>query len=293
VISQTHIAYRAYRHSSGSVSLVHEVLAKSRLTEKHEEVVLIQPSFVGICSADVRELRGERPGKCDFGHEIVGSVLESTHPGYTIGQCVALNPFVKVARETAFAEVMYVAGSHALLELALLQVPANRIEFSAMEPLACVIHAARQSQIGESGPKLVFGAGFFGYLLYCYLEFKGIPVMLGNRTRDRLDHLRKSVEDKGAGRVSLVPEVERYTGNFSTVFLTHARVNNEDVSSAASCSDRSIRLTPRCTRPATSNSADEGPRDPRVISCRAHWMPHSRICRSLLQSSTNRLSRAK
>ena len=231
--TETPIRYRTYRHGGGSVSIADGLVSRSRLTAEHGEVVLIQPAFVGICSADVREIRGERPGKFDFGHEIVGTVLDSTHAGYATGQCVALNPFAKVVRETGFAEVMYVAGSHDLLDSALLEVPANRMEFSAVEPLACVIHAARQSQVMNSGPKLVFGAGFFGYLLYCYLEFKGIPVMLANRTRDRLDHLRKSVEEKSAGRVFFVPEVERYTGNFSTVFLTHARLAPEEVFSAA------------------------------------------------------------
>ena len=226
------IRYRAYRHSGGSVSIANEVLSRSRLTGRHGAVVLVEPRFVGICSADVRELRGERPGRRDFGHEIVGTVLESTHTGYKTGQYVALNPFAKVARETAFAEVMYVAGPADLLDLALLQVPADRIEFSAIEPLACVIHAARQSRVVNSDPKLVFGAGFFGYLLYCYLEFKGIPVMLANRTPDRLDHLRKSADEKGVGRVFFAPEVERYTGSFSSVFLTSARLGQEDVSSA-------------------------------------------------------------
>jgi cyclitol reductase len=232
VNTETSIRYRVYRHSGGSVRIANEVLSNSRLTGRHEEVVLIQPTFVGICSADVRELRGERRGKCDFGHEIVGTVLESNHAGYPTGQCVALNPFVKVARETAFAELMYVAGSRDLLDSALLRVPADNMEFSAVEPLACVIHAVRQSQLMDSGPKLVFGAGFFGYLLYCYLEFKGIPVMLGNRTRDRLDHLRKSVEEKGVGRIFFAPEVKRYAGNYSTVFLTQARLSQEDVASA-------------------------------------------------------------
>lgn len=230
--AETPIRYRAYRNSGGSVSIADEVLLRSRLTGKHEGVVLVRPRFAGICSADVRELRGERPGKSDFGHEVVGTVLESTHPGYTTGQHVALNPFSKVARETAFAEVMYVAGSFDLLSSALLQVPADRMELSAVEPMACVIHAARQSQVMGSGPKLVLGAGFFGYLLYCYLEFKGIPVMLANRTRDRLDHLRKSVEESGAGRIFFAPEIERYTESFSTVFLTNARLGQEDVSSA-------------------------------------------------------------
>ncbi len=230
--AETPIKYRAYRHSGGNVSIANEMISKSHLAGKYEGIVLIEPRFVGICSSDVRELRGERPGKCDFGHEIVGSVLESTHASYTRGQRVTLNPFAKVARETAFAEVMYVAGSNDLLNSALLEVPSDNMEFSAVEPLACVIHAARHSQVMDSGPKLVFGAGFFGYLLYCYLEFKGISVMLANRTRDRLDHLRKTVDEKGIGRIFFAPEAERYTGNFSTVFLTNARLAQEDVSSA-------------------------------------------------------------
>lgn len=230
--AETLIKYRAYRHSGGNVSIANVVRSKTRLAGKGEAMVLIEPRFVGICSADVRELRGERPGKRDFGHEIVGTVFESTHRSYTTGQCVALNPFAKVTRETAFAEVMYVAGSHDLLNRALLEVPADQMEFCAVEPLACVIHAARQSQVMNSGPKLVLGAGFFGYLLYCYLEFKGIPVMLANRTRDRLEHLRKSIDEKHLGRVFFAPEVDRYAGNFSTVFLTHARLDEKDISSA-------------------------------------------------------------
>jgi threonine dehydrogenase-like Zn-dependent dehydrogenase len=119
-----------------------------------------------------------------------------------------------------------------LLGSALLKVPADRMEFSIVEPLACVIHAARQSQVTNSGPKLVFGAGFFGYLLYCYLQSKGIPVMLANRTPERLDRLRNSVAEKGVGRVFFAPQVGRYRESFSTVFLTHARLSQENVSSA-------------------------------------------------------------
>ena len=226
------IRYRAYRHSDGSVSITDKVLSRTRLTQQHGEIVLVEPRYVGICSADIRELAVERPGKCDFGHEIVGTVLESTHTGYATGQHVALNPFCKVTRETAFAEVMYVAGPADLLDAALLQVPAAGMEFSAVEPLACVIHAARQSRVKGRGPTLVFGAGFFGYLLYCYLEFKGIQVMLANRTRERLDHLRKRVEDKRLHPIFLATEVEQCTGHFSSVFLTSARLTQADVSSA-------------------------------------------------------------
>jgi len=162
----------------------------------------------------------------------VGTVLESTHASYQKGQSVALNPFCKVTRETGFAEVMYVAGAAELLDTALLQVPADRMEFSAVEPLACVIHAARQSRLEDVGPALVLGAGFFGYLLYCYLKLQGVPVMLANRTRERLDQLCKGADEAGVGPISCAAELEQYGEHFSTVFLTNARLGPEDVSSA-------------------------------------------------------------
>lgn len=232
VRKETPATYQVYRHSGGCVSISREELPKSRAAGKDEEVVLVQPRFVGICSADIRELRGERPGRSDFGHEMVGTVLEATHGSYEPGQCVVLNPFVKVQRETAFSEVMYITGPSGLVKSALLEVPANRMEFSAVEPLACVIHAARQSQDMDSGSRLVSGAGFFGYLLYCYLEFKGIPVALANPTPERLNQLQKSVEEKGVGKLHVLPEISQHTDTFSTVFLTRARLSQGDVSLA-------------------------------------------------------------
>lgn len=226
------VTFRVYRHSGGQVRIANELMPDHQSMADGDKLVIIRPAFVGVCSADIRELRGERPGRSDFGHEVVGTVLESTHCDYRAGQSVVLNPFAKVRRETAFAEVMYVTGPHELLKSALLEVPAIRMEFSAVEPLACVIHAARQSRLNISGSRLVLGAGFFGYLLYCYLESKGIPVALANPTPERLEHLRQSIAENGGGELRAIPEISEHRETFSTVFLTRARLSREDVTSA-------------------------------------------------------------
>jgi cyclitol reductase len=219
--------YRAYRHSLNEVRIADEDLSLLRLKETYEHVVLVEPHFVGVCSADIREIRGERPGRRDFGHEVVGTVLDSTHEHYAAGDRVVFNPFTQIERETAFSELMYLAGSRDALASALLHVPAAGIEFSVVEPLACAIHAARKTRANPEQPRLIVGAGFFGYLLYCYLQFSGVRVSLANRTPDRLEHLRKL-----AGNVSIATDLEACAGRFSTVFLMQARLTRPDVTAA-------------------------------------------------------------
>lgn len=222
------LRYRAYRHHGGRVDVVPVEASWRQLTHVHDHVALIQPRYTGICSADIRELRGERPGRSDFGHEVVGTVLRCTHPMFRDGDSVVMNPFVKTDRETAFAEMMYLATSDALVSSALVKVPSDDLQFALAEPLACAIHAARRSALQETGPRLVLGAGFFGYLLYHYLEYVGVPVALANRSSDRLTDL--------AGRIPTLctlPNLEEGAGNFVTVFLTQSRLSRDDVGAAA------------------------------------------------------------
>ena len=122
---------------------------------------------------------------------------------------------------------MYLAGSHDMLADALLAVPRDTVEFSAVEPLACAIHAAHQSQRPTTEPKLVLGAGFFGYLLYCYLESVGTHVTLANRTRDRLDMLKQH-----AASLTVAYDLARHGGQFATVFLMQARISRDDIALA-------------------------------------------------------------
>jgi len=221
------LPYRVYRHSRGSIAIAKTLLQRQSLAERHEHIVLVRPTFTGICSADIREMRGERPGRNDFGHEVVGTVVHSTHDRYAPGDRVVLNPFQPVERESAFAETMYVAGSARALDGALFKVPADRMEFSAAEPLACVIHAARQSRCENAGTRLVLGAGFFGYLLYRYLEARSVSVALGNRTRDRLDHLVGAIGD-----LCVVHDLDSCPDTFASVFLTQATISRRDIDAA-------------------------------------------------------------
>ena len=220
--------YRAYRHSQGRVQIAGAEANLDLLGAAHNHVILVRPHYTGICSADVREVRGERPGRCDFGHEVVGAIVDSTHPHLKRGDTVVLNPFIKIDRETAFAEVMYAAGSAEVLTSALLEVPSTDLHYALVEPLACAIHAAHRSLTDNREPKLVLGAGFFGYLLYCYLETQGVPVRLANRSADRLAHLAHDIPT-----LQVVDDLEQCASDFSTVFITQARMTGDDIGSAA------------------------------------------------------------
>jgi D-arabinose 1-dehydrogenase-like Zn-dependent alcohol dehydrogenase len=218
------VRYLAYRHTEGVVSITAVEASLTQLNREHADLILIQPHYTGICSADIREVRGERPGRIDFGHEVVGSVLESTLPQFQPGDPVVMDPFVKVARETAFAQMMYLAGPADRLASALIKVPVDQVEFSLVEPLACAIHAARHSLLDQQEPRLVAGAGFFGYLLYCYLDYNGVSVTLTNRSPDRLAELLARIPG-----LRVIPTLEDYGGSFSTVFLMQTRMHHADI----------------------------------------------------------------
>lgn len=222
------LQYRAYRHQGGTVSIAASEANWNQLTRKHEHAVLIRPRYTGVCSADIRELRGERPGRSDFGHEVVGTVMVSTHRQFAAGQCVVLNPFVKIERETGFAEMMYLGGSEQDIAMALLPSPSAEMKFSIAEPLACVIHAAGRSACEMRQPTLVLGAGFFGLLLYCYLECKGIPVSLANRNNDRVIELSNRIP-----WLRIVGDLAQCQGRFASVFMMQARIELADVTTAA------------------------------------------------------------
>jgi cyclitol reductase len=227
LLNPSSLRYRAYRHSQGDVRVA-AIEASRPQPEAELHFVLVRPRYVGVCSADIRELRGERPGRSDFGHEVVGTVIESTHPQFLPGDCVILNPFVKIERETAYAERMYLTGSEHHLRSALVKVPTTDLQYCIAEPLACAIHAARRSCTAGTSPKLVLGAGFFGFLLYCYLDHQNVPVTLANRSRRRLDDL---VRCSPHLRVSL--DLRHHNCEFSTVFLMQARIALEDITACA------------------------------------------------------------
>ena len=220
--------YLAYRQSQRRVHIATVEPSWTDLARDHPHLVLLRPSYVGICSADIRELQGQRPGRSDFGHEVVGTILDSTHPQFGRGDAVIMNPFIKIERETAFAQTMYLAGSDEQLRSALLKVPTDEMRFAIAEPLACAIHAARQSRRQGREPALILGAGFFGYLLYCYLDSNNVPVRLANRSPDRIAELVQRVPS-----LQGIADLEHCGSDFSTVFLMQSRLSEEDIATAA------------------------------------------------------------
>ena len=227
-LNSASLQYRAYRHSQGEVRVASIEASTPFSNDGEMRYVLLRPRYVGVCSADIRELRGERPGRSDFGHEVVGTVIESTHPRFFPCDCVILNPFVKIERETAYAEKMYLTGREQELGSALVKVPTTDPPYSIAEPLSCVIHAARHSLTGSTAHKLVLGAGFFGFLLYCYLDYQNVPVALANRSPGRLANLVKHSPD-----LKVVSDLQQQTGEFASVFLMQSRISWPDVDAVA------------------------------------------------------------
>ncbi|MDT0317664.1 alcohol dehydrogenase catalytic domain-containing protein [Streptomyces millisiae] len=163
-----------------------------------EHAVLVRVELAGVCRSDLKEIVGNRHGVSQFGHEIVGTVEESTLPELPPGRRVGLDPNVPVARSTGFATRLWAAGPATALRDALptlpSDAPARRLVFG--EPLACAHHcltaAARHRHRDLAGTRLtVLGAGTAGVLIAALAQTRGATVTLANRSADRLDFLRR------------------------------------------------------------------------------------------------------
>lgn len=167
----------------------------------HPAYAVVAPAFVGVCQSDLRELRGERHLRRDFGHEIVGRVVE-TRPHGLIGpgDVVCLDPHVPVTRTSGFAEYVELAGTPQAVRAALIDLPCPAPEPLGVftEPLACACHclsrlAAETQALGlaDDEPVLIVGAGMAATLMALALRERGVPVTVANRGRGRLEFLRR------------------------------------------------------------------------------------------------------
>jgi len=165
------------------------------------DAIAIRPLLVGICSADLKEVAGQRPTRADFGHEIVGTIVSAPAATRLLhDDLVAFNPNVPVTRTSGFAQYMVARGGPAALATAFPKlprgVPLTRLVFC--EPLACAHHCVSTmlERCGHrrSGAGLrvaVVGAGTFGTLIALVATSSGASVTLFNRRRPRLDMLRR------------------------------------------------------------------------------------------------------
>lgn len=161
-----------------------------------EPAVLIEVELAGLCRSDLKEVAGTRYGPSQFGHELVGTVRESTARDLPEGTRVVLDPNVVVDRGSGFADRMRVAGPAQLLRRALPVVPggtdARRLVFA--EPLACARHclsAVERRLGGLAGARVaVLGAGTAGLLIACLARLAGAEAVLANRGAERLAAVR-------------------------------------------------------------------------------------------------------
>jgi cyclitol reductase len=151
---------------------------------------VLEPLVTGLCSSDLKEVRGTREVGSDFGHEVVARVHSTNVARLEARSRVCLDPHVGVVRSTAFGTAMFLSGTEAALERALPEAPRTAPDERAVfvEPLACAVHCA-----GRTGPArsvAIVGAGTAGVLLSVMLRLRGSRVTLVNRSARRLDALR-------------------------------------------------------------------------------------------------------
>lgn len=159
--------------------------------------VLVRTELMGVCRSDLKEVTGTRGGPGQFGHELVGAVVDSTTARLPPGTRVCLDPNPPVRRGTGFARELWVCGEEDDVARALPVAPpgvaARRLVFA--EPAACAAHclttAARHRGADLRGAAVcVLGAGVAGVLIAALARRAGAVAALRNRTADRLDFLR-------------------------------------------------------------------------------------------------------
>lgn len=179
--------------------------------------VVVEPLLAGLCSSDLKEVRGTRTARADFGHEVVGRVHGSTVERLTPGLRVCLDPHVEVERTTAFATAMVLAGEPDALRAALPSAPPGAPDERAVfvEPMACVAHCATRVQPGAD--VAIVGAGTAGVLLSLLLRLHGCRTALVNRGGARLERLSGMRLLEGTQLLSVA---EAASHAFETVVVT-------------------------------------------------------------------------
>ena len=193
---------------------------------EHSPFVIVKPARVGVCSSDLKEVRGVRLYRHDFGHEIVGTLWE-TNLCDTLqpGDRVVYDPHVHLQRNSGFSELVVAISSPELLNNAFLKVSedvdVDKLVF--LEPLACIAHAYRRLEavvpsIRERRGRLgIIGAGNAGTLAAYYGRHLGFAVTLINRSSERLKFLQNAGLLPGL-EMALCHELDG--DSFDVVFLT-------------------------------------------------------------------------
>ena len=165
----------------------------------HNATVIVRPIYVGLCISDIKEVKGVRSVRRDFGHEVYGQVVKSQTDSFSVGERVILNPHVKVNRSTGFADLMTISGESRTVARSLIAVDETLPEHRAVyaEPLACAVHACLilKSRLGSTlyGARIaVIGAGVAGIAISLCAQAMGANVVVFNRGQAKLKRLSQS-----------------------------------------------------------------------------------------------------
>jgi len=229
-------SYRRIEHRERTAFLT--TTTSSCSEENRSDTVIFAPHVAGICRSDLREIAGTRVGRCDFGHELVGTVL-STPPQLEAlrGRRVVFDPHPSLTRRTSgFADLVELTADPRELAAALVLVPDGLTDPIAVfaEPLACAVHCVSRLQqvttylgIAPRTPVAVLGAGMAGTLICATLTAHGQPCVLMNRSRERIEFLR----DRDALPYEILGASPDRSG-FGRVVLATADATPEDLATA-------------------------------------------------------------
>ena len=177
-----------------------------------EGEVLISMKACGVCGTDVKTyVRGHPlipPGSV-LGHEVAGTVIESRHPEFSVGDRVVAAPYTPCLtcptcrrghyslcenlwesslQPGGFAEIIRVPKR--IADQALLKLP-DYLDFataSLTEPVACCLHGMEALGLQAGQSLLIMGDGPMGLLQAALGKALGAsPVILSGVTRHRLE----------------------------------------------------------------------------------------------------------
>ncbi|MEU9706118.1 medium chain dehydrogenase/reductase family protein [Streptomyces sp. NPDC047981] len=189
--------YDTTRLMDGVVSLGSHAFPREPLGA---DTVVIEPTYMGICRADIKEIIGSRDVMEDrgplFGHELVGTVFfAGADTGFEEGDPVTLNPNITPNRTTGFAEYVFVRGTKEELDEAVVRLPESEAGIGEgvwmPEPFACIVHALRKlleltRQTSLAGKRVgIVGAGCAGLMFAMYARHLGASVVVFNRGEER------------------------------------------------------------------------------------------------------------
>ncbi|MBF6333197.1 MDR/zinc-dependent alcohol dehydrogenase-like family protein [Nocardia transvalensis] len=224
--------YRRIEHHDRVAFLTSATVADTTLDGRNA-TVLLAPHVVGVCRSDLREISGVRFGRRDFGHEIVGAVVDAP-PSLSslLGRTVLFDPHPTLARRTSgFAELVELTAAPTQLRAALVPVPAGIPDRIAVfgEPLACAVHCVTRlhrvtAELGleAQAPVAVVGAGMAGTLISAVLVAQGQPCVLLNPHRERIEFL---LDHDALPSEVLIPH--RNDISFSRVILATAAATSD------------------------------------------------------------------